>query len=105
MAVTTLAVANGRYFGGGMCVAPQADPSDGLFDITIWTGYGLTDFALKSKAIYDGSHVKLPGTRTMRCKKLRAESAEEVLLDVDGEQPGRLPCAMTLLPAAIQLKV
>jgi len=105
VAVTTLAVANGRYFGGGMCVAPQADPSDGLFDITIWTGYGLTDFALKSKAIYDGSHVKLPGTRTMRCKKLRAESAEEVLLDVDGEQPGRLPCAMTLLPAAIQLKV
>jgi YegS/Rv2252/BmrU family lipid kinase len=103
--VTTLAVANGRYFGGGMCVAPTADPHDGLFDITIWTGYGLTDFALKSKAIYDGSHVKLPGTRTMRCKKLRAQSAEEVLLDVDGEQPGRLPCTMTLLPAAIQLKV
>jgi YegS/Rv2252/BmrU family lipid kinase len=103
--VTTLAVANGRYFGGGMCVAPAADPHDGLFDVTLWTGYGLTDFALKSKAIYDGSHIKLPGTRTMRCKKLRAESAEEVLLDVDGEQPGRLPCSMTVLPSAIQLKV
>jgi YegS/Rv2252/BmrU family lipid kinase len=103
--VTTLAVANGRYFGGGMCVAPDADPSDGTFDVTLWTGYGLSDFALKSKAIYDGSHVKFPGTRRMRCKRLRAESNEEVLLDVDGEQPGRLPCAMSILPAAVQLKV
>jgi YegS/Rv2252/BmrU family lipid kinase len=105
MEVTTVAVANGKYFGGGMCVAPDADPSDGLFDITVWSGYGLGDFVLKSRAIYDGSHVRFPGTRRMRCKRLRADSGQEVLLDVDGEQPGRLPCTMTLLPAAIQLKV
>ncbi|MFZ5470988.1 MAG: diacylglycerol/lipid kinase family protein [Myxococcota bacterium] len=103
--VTTVAVANGRYFGGGMKVAPQADTADGLFDVTIWSGYGLADFAFKSKAIYDGSHVRLPGTRTFRCKTLRAESEEEVLLDVDGEQPGRLPCTMRILPSAIRLKV
>jgi YegS/Rv2252/BmrU family lipid kinase len=103
--VTTLAVANGRYFGGGMCVAPNADPSDGWFDITIWTGYGLTDFALKSKAIYDGSHVKMPGTRTLRAKRVEAKSDQEVLLDVDGEQPGRLPCSMTILPGAIRIRV
>jgi YegS/Rv2252/BmrU family lipid kinase len=103
--VTTLAVANGRYFGGGMCVAPQADPSDGIFDVTLWTGYRLSDFVFKRGAIYDGSHVKFPGTRQMRCKKLRAEAADEVLIDADGEQPGRLPCTMTLLPSAIRLKV
>ena len=103
--VTTLAVANGRYFGGGMCVAPNADPSDGWFDITIWSGYGLVDFALKSKAIYDGSHVKMPGTRTLRAKRVEAQCDQEVLLDVDGEQPGKLPCSMTILPGAIQLRV
>ncbi|MGQ0507524.1 MAG: diacylglycerol/lipid kinase family protein [Myxococcaceae bacterium] len=103
--VTTLAVANGRYFGGGMCVAPQASTSDGQFDVTVWSGYTLADFALKSKAIYDGSHTRLPGTKQFRCKTFKASSDEEVLLDVDGEQPGRLPCSMTVLPAAIQLKV
>jgi YegS/Rv2252/BmrU family lipid kinase len=103
MPVTTLAVGNGRYFGGGMCVCPGADPFDGTFDVTVWSGYGLSDFALKSKAIYDGSHVKMKGTRTMRGTKIEAESDEEVLLDVDGEQPGKLPCSMTLIPGAIPL--
>ena len=103
--VTTLAVGNGRYFGGGMKVTPEADTSDGLFDVTIWSGYGLWDFAAKSRLIYNGEHVKLAGTRTLRCRTLAAESREEVLLDVDGEQPGRLPCRMTVVPAAIRLQV
>lgn len=103
--VTTLSVANGQYFGGGMKVAPNADPSDGVFDVTVWTGYSLVDFVLKTKAIYDGSHTRYPGTRTLRCKRMTAESDEEVLLDVDGEQPGRLPCAIEILPGAIRLKV
>ncbi len=103
--VTTFSVANGRYFGGGMLVAPEASTSDGQFDVTVWSGYGLMDFALKSKAIYDGSHIHLPGTRRFRCKALRAQSDAEVLLDVDGEQPGRLPCSMSVLPAPIRIKV
>ena len=103
--VTTLAVANARYFGGGMKVAPQADPSDGLFDVTVWSGYRLKDFALKARSLYDGTHTRWSGTRTFRCRRLEATSAEEVLLDVDGEQPGRLPATFDILPGAIQLRV
>ena len=105
LAVTTLAVANGRYFGGGMMVAPEADVSDGQFDITIWSGYGLTDFVFKSGAIYKGTHTKWKGTRTLRCREVVAESDERVLIDCDGEQPGTLPCKLTMLPSAIRLKV
>lgn len=103
--VTTLAVANGKYFGGGMKVAPDADVSDGQFDVTIWSGYGLSDFVLKSGGIYSGDHLKWKGTRTLRCREVKADSKERVLIDCDGEQPGRLPCTMTLLPGAIRLKV
>ncbi len=103
--VTTLAVANGKYFGGGMKVAPDADVSDGLFDVTIWSGYGVSDFVFKSGAIYKGTHTKWKGTRTLRCREVVAESEQEVLIDCDGEQPGKLPCKMTILPAAIRLKV
>lgn len=103
--VTTLAVANGRYFGGGMKVAPKADVSDGLFDVTVWSGYGLTDFVFRSAGVYSGAHLDWRGTRALQCREMTAESDERVLIDCDGEQPGRLPCRITLLPSAIRLKV
>lgn len=105
LAITTVSVANGKYFGGGMKVAPGADVSDGLFDVTIWSGYGLADFVIKSQGVYDGSHVNWRGTRTLRCKELSVTTDERVLIDCDGEQPGKLPCRLTILPAAIRLKV
>ncbi len=103
--VTTLSVANGKFFGGGMKVAPDADVSDGLFDVVVWSGYGLTDFVVRSRGLYSGAHTTWKGTRIMRAKKLVAESDERVLIDCDGEQPGTLPCTMTILPSAIRLKV
>lgn len=103
--ITTLAVANGRYFGGGMMVAPDAQATDGQLDVTIWSGYGLSDFIFRSRHIYRGTHLNLPGTRTLRCQEMKAESGEEVLIDLDGEQPGRLPCSLRILPGAIPLKV
>ncbi|MFO0597573.1 MAG: diacylglycerol kinase family protein [Myxococcaceae bacterium] len=105
MKITTFSVANGKYFGGGMKVAPEADVSDGIFDITVWSGYGLWDFVVKSQGVYSGAHVKWKGTRTLKAKKVFADSEARVLIDCDGEQPGTLPCTMTILPGAIRLKV
>jgi len=54
------------------------------------------------------AHVGWKGTRTLQCRELKAEPArpgEVILLDVDGEQPGRLPCRMRIIPSAIRLKV
>lgn len=104
MPITTVAVANGRYFGGGMKVAPRAELADGLLDVTVWQGYGLSDFVFKSSAIYDGTHTRFEGTRQFQCRSLLAESDEEVLIDCDGEQPGRLPCKMEVLPSVLHLK-
>jgi YegS/Rv2252/BmrU family lipid kinase len=107
VSVTVVAVANGRYFGSGMCVAPGALTHDGLFDVTVWSGYGLNDFLFKSKGIYNGQHVTWKGTRQLQCRSFEAESenGQEVLIEVDGETPGRLPARMTILPGAIRLKV
>src|SRR5690606_10307306 len=103
MPITCIAVANGQYFGGGMKVAPGARTDDGLFDVTIWSGYGLADFVLQARRLYDGSHVRLPGTRTLRARKVEIESDAEVLLDVDGEAPGRVPARFEIVPGAIEL--
>lgn len=107
VSVTVVAVANGRYFGSGMCVAPDALTYDGLFDVTVWTGYGLNDFIFRSKGVYSGEHVNWKGTRRLQCRSFEAESetGQQVLIEVDGEVPGRLPAKMTILPSAIRLKV
>jgi YegS/Rv2252/BmrU family lipid kinase len=103
LSVTTLAVCNGQFFGGGMKVSPTADPHDGAFDVTVWSGYALKDFILKSAGLYSGDHVKWKGTRTLRCRELVATSKERVLIDCDGEQPGFLDCRITMVPGAIEL--
>ena len=101
--ITNLAVANGRFFGGGMMVAPEAEVDDGLFDVTIWSGFGLKDFALHSRRLYDGTHLELKGASSRRARKVEARCDEECLLDVDGEALGRLPVTITVLPGALSL--
>jgi diacylglycerol kinase family enzyme len=103
--VTTLVIANGKYFGGGMMVAPEARLDDGQFHVTIWSGYGLTDFLLKGASMYDGSHVRLKGTRTRTARTVRVEArdAAPVGIEVDGERIGQLPAAFTILPGALNL--
>jgi diacylglycerol kinase (ATP) len=105
--ITAVAVCNGRYFGAGMMVAPEARMDDGLLDVTVWKGLGFTDFLTKRGMLYDGTHVKLRNTRCLRGRVVEAEPMEgaEVLLDVDGEQPGRLPARWTLLPGALRVRV
>lgn len=105
VSATLVAAANGQYFGGGMWVAPDARPDDGLFDVTLWSGLRLRDFVLRSRWLYDGRHVKLPQTQRFRAREIALESDDAVLLDVDGEQPGRLPARFSLLPSALRLKV
>jgi len=105
--VTSLSVCNGRFFGGGMQVAPDARIDDGLFDVVVWSGLGIADFITKKRMLYDGTHVTLENTRVLRARSVEAEPVGEqpVLLDVDGEAPGRLPARITILPGALRVRV
>jgi YegS/Rv2252/BmrU family lipid kinase len=105
--ITSFSVCNGRFFGGGMQVAPDARPDDGLFDVVVWKGLGLADFALRKRRLYDGTHVALPNTRVLRARSVDAEPVGDapVLLDVDGEAPGMLPARFAILPGALRVRV
>jgi diacylglycerol kinase (ATP) len=106
-AITGLSVCNGRFFGGGMMVAPGARMDDGLFDVTVWQGLGIADFVLRRGMLYDGTHLRLHNTRTFQGRVIELEpgGASPVLLDVDGEQPGRLPARFTIVPGALRARV
>ena len=106
MNVGVCAVANGKYFGGGMKIAPDAEPDDGLFDIVIMRDTTFLDMLTGSGNLRDGTHLANPKVSHMRAKSLTATPVGErpVLLDVDGEAPGRLAAKFDIMPQAISLR-
>jgi YegS/Rv2252/BmrU family lipid kinase len=104
--IMTVAVANGRYFGKGMLFAPGADPADGLFDLVISRGRNKAAMLRDMGAFRRGEHVHRPGVEVLRARDVVAEPAdqERVLLDIDGESPGGLPCRFELLPRALRVR-
>jgi YegS/Rv2252/BmrU family lipid kinase len=105
LAITNCAVANGRFFGAGMQVAPAAQLDDGELDVTIWSGFRLMDFIRKRHTLYDGSHMREAGTHALRTRRAIASSASTVLLELDGESAGTLPAQLDVLTGAVRLKV
>lgn len=101
--IYNVAVANGRYFGGGMMIAPNAEIDDGLFEVVFCGDFSFGDALRLGTKIYKGAHLGLPKVRCVRGRCIEAYSDECVLLDVDGEQPGRLPAKFEIMPAAIQV--
>lgn len=102
--IFNVAVCNGRYFGGGMHVAPAARIDDGRLEVVVLGDLSLGGKLALSSRIYKGTHVDMPGVIVESGTHVRAESADEVLLDVDGETPGRLPATFEILPGALRLQ-
>lgn len=105
--IFNVALANGRYFGGGMMIAPDADPSDGLLDVVALHDMSRIKAATLAQHIYKGAHLREPGVKVTRGKVIEAEplaASTEVLIDMDGETPGRLPLRAELAPGALRLR-
>lgn len=108
MTINTVAVANGKFFGGGMKVAPDAELDDGMFDVVALGDMGLGDFVRHSRRLYDGSHLSLAKVSHRRATILHAapaSSEQTVELDIDGETPGILPATFRIVPRALDLIV
>jgi YegS/Rv2252/BmrU family lipid kinase len=100
------AVANGRIFGKGMKVAPGARLDDGLFDSVLVRGFKFLEFCRHGWKLMNGSHVTHPKVSVVRGRQVEAwpEDGDEVLLELDGEQLGRLPATFEVLPRDLLIK-
>jgi diacylglycerol kinase (ATP) len=96
-------VANGQYHGGGMWVAPDAAVDDGLFHITVIGDLSLPQVFLNLPKLYNGKILEVRKVLSLTGKRVEAQSDQQVLLDVDGEQPGQLPVTITMVPRALRL--
>ena len=106
--INTVAVANGKYFGGAMMVAPNAELDDGQFDVIAMGDFGFGDLLKSGRRLYQGTHLAMDKVTARRARLVEAEPVDPkgvLELDVDGEPLGRLPARFELVPGALKVVV
>ena len=104
-----VAVANGKFFGGGMMIAPDAVFDDGQFDIVILRAASKLKLIWDIRLLYGGRHRNHPAITILRGRKVVVEpvgAGEKncALVDIDGESPGRIPATFEMVPGALMLR-
>ena len=106
--ITTVAVANGRWFAGGLRAAPAAEPGDGLLDIVVMGGAPKRRLISLVKAWRAGAQPAESLVRRVRATHLTAaptlDTYGAVLVETDGESVGLLPATFQILPGALNLR-
>lgn len=100
-------ISNGRIFGKGMKIAPEAKLDDGLFDVVLIKGMKVLEFFRNGWRLYTGTHLSHPKISLIRGTKVEAIADDEendVLIEVDGEQLGKLPATFEIIPGSILVK-
>ena len=98
-------VASGQYFGGGMRIAPDAQPDDGLFDVAVLGNLGKLELIMNIPKVYKGTHVTHPKIKFYHGTEVVIRSTPPAMLDLDGEQPGRTEARFSLLPGLLDVFV
>ena len=105
--VALVAVANGKFFGGGMMVAPEAALDDGQFDIVVLRAADKLGLIRDLRLVYGGQHRNHPAITILRGRTVTVEPMDQddaALVDIDGESPGRIPATFEMLPGALTLR-
>jgi YegS/Rv2252/BmrU family lipid kinase len=98
-------VANGRYFGGGMMICPEAEPDDARFDVLLIGDLTKRDLLVTLPKTYKGKHLPHPKAELLRGAAVTVDAPEPLPVELDGEQPGTTPARFGIVPRALRLRV
>jgi diacylglycerol kinase (ATP) len=107
LTVTNLCIANARYFGGGMKVAPKAKLTDGKLDVISFADLSAFKIFSSAPRLYMGSHLSMPEVSHVLARKISVRAAnrsKEISIEIDGELPGRLPATFQVIPEALKVR-
>lgn len=103
--VANLCVANARYFGGGMKIAPHAKLDDGQFDVVTIGDLKTSKILANTHKLYRGTHLDIEQVFHARAQIVKARaSVDEVEIEIDGELVGRLPAEFEIIPRALRVR-
>lgn len=99
----SVSVANSGAFGGGMRIAPDADLSDGEFDVVVVGEVGRPRFLGNLPKVFKGTHVEEDEVRVFRAPRLEIDASRPFPVYADGEHLTDLPVSLRLLPRALSV--
>ncbi|WP_432134531.1 diacylglycerol kinase [Streptomyces sp. bgisy154] len=99
---TLVAIGNGSSYGGGMRICPGADPTDGLFDVTVVGDCSRATLLRVFPRVYRGTHVEHPKVTVYRAAQVEIE-APGITGYADGEPLGALPLTARCVPGAARV--
>jgi diacylglycerol kinase (ATP) len=100
--ITLAAFGNTRSYGGGLLICPNADPTDGLLDITMAHSASRTKLVRLFPTVMKGTHVDLDEVSTARAKSVHVE-CPDINVYADGDFACPLPAEISAVPAALQI--
>lgn len=98
-----MAVANGRYYGGGFMICPDAELSDGRFDVCIVGDVDKLTTMLLLPSTLKGGHRDHPKVTFARARRVVVEGPSELRIQADGELIGSLPASFEMKQAALPM--
>jgi len=105
--VAEFCVANARYYGGAMKIAPDAKLDDGLFDVVTIGDAGSFRILANSPRLYFGTHLRMDEVSHTLAKRVIARPTQKdarIAVELDGELVGRLPVTFQILPRALRVR-
>ena len=104
-----VAICNGRWFGGGMDVAPMALPDDGRLEVITVTAPNKPFIAKRMRSVYAGRHLEVSTVHHFPCERIELRLEDQAaessfLLDVDGDALGSLPLSVEVVPRRLRVR-
>ncbi|HEX5146601.1 MAG TPA: diacylglycerol kinase family protein [Conexibacter sp.] len=100
-----VAAANGRQYGGGMRIAPDASLQDGEFDVVTVADVPRRRFLRGLPRVFSGRHVANEEVDVRHARELRIAADRPFALYADGDPIAELPATVRTLPAAVRVIV
>lgn len=94
-----IAAGNGKSYGGGMLVCPNADLTDGLLDLMILNPVSKREFVQIFPSVYEGKHVEHPQVEIIRAKEIHIDAP--AICYADGERIGPMPATISVSEKAL----
>lgn len=97
-----VAVANGKYFGHGLCIAPDAQPDDGILHCTIVEDVWVWDFIKQNFRLRSARKIRHPKISYRDAAWVEIHAKQQAFLESDGEWAGSLPVKIDLIRKALR---
>jgi YegS/Rv2252/BmrU family lipid kinase len=99
----TVAAANSSYYGGGMKMAPAADPADGMLDVIFVRQTSKLRFLANLRKVFAGTHVELEEISVHRAREVEIRADRPFDVYADGEPITSLPATVKVIPGALRV--